>query len=636
MSRRLDKPSGIPKPAKPPLASSSKSASAFLPTASGRLPLSRELANLPPRKRAGSPDIARAKEPRAKLRRSRSFNDLPSIAAVNPLKRTASTLAPIPAKRVAPAVTKAKPPPGTGAVGTKAKPPAAKPAPVKTVTASKAPPVKRIPPYDYKARYNAQLEKYNALKEKFDAQKQQLMEIDNLPEMYEESQAELQKCQQELAATRKHNECLEKESKISSEKIAVLTESLEKAEEQLKNVSAACKTAQESEKKLKAEVEYLKETCEFFTNENDSMRQDLEACRDQLFASVMERKDIHNQMMDLRGNIRVFCRVRPPLASEAERALCGWQYLDEASLEITATDPKNKGTHLEFTFDQVFHPRTSQEDVFGMVSPLIQSALDGYNVCIFAYGQTGSGKTYTMDGSEENQGVIPRTVDLLFNSLKNYRRIGWEYEIRATFLEIYNEVLYDLLDPNATDLEIRMVSPTNKTDVYVSNITEKLVESPEELRYFMDVAKSNRATACTVGNERSSRSHAITRLQLIGVHEGKQEKSVGTINLVDLAGSESPKTSTRMDETKKINRSLSELTNVIMAILNKNDHVPYRNSKLTYLLMPSLGGNSKTLMFINVAPFQECYTESVKSLRFASSVNHVRMSKIRKNRVLNN
>lgn len=113
---------------------------------------------------------------------------------------------------------------------------------------------------------------------------------------------------------------------------------------------------------------------------------------------------------------------------------------------------------------------------------------------------------------------------------------------------------------------------------------------------------------------------------------GKSEASCGTINLIDLAGSESPKTSIRMDETKKINRSLSELTNVIMALVKQQDHVPYRNSKLTHLLMPSLGGNSKTLMFVNVSPFMDCFGESVKSLRFAASVNSCKLAKAKKNK----
>lgn len=350
----------------------------------------------------------------------------------------------------------------------------------------------------------------------------------------------------------------------------------------------------------------------------------------------MERKELHNTVLDLRGNIRVFCRVRPPLDCERDKMLCNLSYLDEATMEIASFEPTAKGKSIAhtFTFDQVFDHSSEQESIFEMVSPLIQSALDGYNICIFAYGQTGSGKTYTMDGIPSNPGVIPRTVDLLFDSIKNYRHLGWEYEIKVTFLEIYNEVLYDLLSNEQKDMEIRMVK-NSKNDIYVSNITHETVGSAGRLRELMQIAKMNRATAATVGNERSSRSHAVTKIELIGTHAKKQELSIGSINLVDLAGSESPKTSTRMNETKNINRSLSELTNVILALLQKQDHIPYRNSKLTHLLMPSLGGNSKTLMFINIAPLQDCFVESLKSLRFAATVNQCKMAKAKRNRILN-
>lgn len=341
--------------------------------------------------------------------------------------------------------------------------------------------------------------------------------------------------------------------------------------------------------------------------------------------------------MDLKGNIRVFCRVRPPLQSELDRALCNWNHIDETSLELVKMEPGGKILKNEFSFDNVFHQFSTQDDIFQNVSPLIQSAFDGFNVCIFAYGQTGSGKTYTMDGCEgEDQiGVIPRTVSLLFESVVEYRRLGWEYEISVQFLEIYNEVLYDLLDDQPKDLDIRMVSATNKTDVYVSNLTEEAVLNEKQLQHFINVAKFNRMTATTVANERSSRSHAVTKIKLTGIHKGKNERCIGHINLVDLAGSESPKTSIRMDETKSINKSLSELSNVILALVQKQDHVPYRNSKLTHLLMPSLGGNSKTLMFVNVAPFSDCHSETVKSLRFAATVNSCKLQKAKKNKTLN-
>lgn len=154
------------------------------------------------------------------------------------------------------------------------------------------------------------------------------------------------------------------------------------------------------------------------------------------------------------------------------------------------------------------------------------------------------------------------------------------------------------------------------------------------LSELMATARSNRATASTIGNERSSRSHAVTRLEIVGTHPSRREKLVGFINLVDLAGSESPKTSQRMEETKSINNSLSELSNVISALVQKNGHVPYRNSKLTYLLKPCLEGNSKTLMFVNVSPFQENFIESVKSLRFAAQVNSCKVAKAKRNRQL--
>lgn len=254
---------------------------------------------------------------------------------------------------------------------------------------------------------------------------------------------------------------------------------------------------------------------------------------------------------------------------------------------------------------------------------------------ILLFHVSGSGKTYTMDGvagGSDSAGIIPRTVDLLFECFKQYQNLGWQYDISASFLEIYNEVLFDLLSNETKDMDIKMSNPRNPMEIYVSNLTEVPVSNGQELHELMGIAKSNRATASTVGNERSSRSHAVTRIQLRGTHAEKGEVSVGTINLIDLAGSESPKTSVRMDETKKINKSLSELTNVIMALLQKNDHVPYRNSKLTHLLMPGLGGNSKTLMFINVSPLTDCFVESVKSLRFAASVNSCKVAKAKKNK----
>ncbi|XP_055903116.1 protein claret segregational [Eupeodes corollae] len=600
---------------------------------------------------------------KAKMRRSRSACDLRMNEARAP-KRAEITHAPIPTKmarmhtttniapRTALLPNRNKPTGATNSnTSTKSNASntsgpnfkagaAAKNTSTSSSTTGAAKPInKRIAPYDYKARYNDLLEKHKTLKDKYEEMRDNLSSMENLPEQFEESQAQLFSVREELKNAQTEVECLKRQTNSQSIKITSITNCLESTKEDLEKLKEDFEKLFNNHAILEKEAIELRSTTSVLTSENSKLLIELAACKDQLFQANMERKDLHNAVMDLRGNIRVFCRVRPPLEYEEDRLLCGWNYLDETSLEIhnlemQASGAKNKVSSHAFSFDHVFHSRSRQEDVFEMVSPLIQSALDGYNICIFAYGQTGSGKTYTMDGIPSNAGVIPRTVDLLFESVKNYKNLGWEYEIKVTFLEIYNEVLYDLLSNEQKEMEIRM-SKNNKSDIYVTNITEERVNSASRLRQLMDVAKMNRATAATVGNDRSSRSHAVTKIELIGSHAEKNEISVGTINLVDLAGSESPKTSIRMNETKNINRSLSELTNVILALLQKQDHIPYRNSKLTHLLMPSLGGNSKTLMFINVAPFQDCFVESVKSLRFAATVNSCKVAKAKKNKFLN-
>ncbi|XP_073814043.1 non-claret disjunctional [Musca autumnalis] len=618
--------------------------------------------NLSRRERAASPEAAASNfgAPRTKMRRSRSACD---IRDMRPLKRTESTLAPIPAKTSRmhnSTATSAlgsntnKPPrigtSTTAASSTSSKKPiagntskvnagsraAANNTSTNSSTAAPKTTNKRIPAYDFKARYNDLLEKHKILKEKLEEKIEQLNGLENLPEVLEDTEKQLINTKEELKNTHTMNECLLREKKMLQEKCNSTMENLSKTTEELEVITKAYEDIKHEHSALTAEVNELRERTSILADNNASLMNEIAICKEQLFRSNMERKELHNTVLDLRGNIRVFCRVRPPLDCERDKILCNLSYLDEATVEIASFEPTAKGkpnAHT-FTFDQVFHPSSGQESIFEMVSPLIQSALDGYNICIFAYGQTGSGKTYTMDGVTSNPGVIPRTVDLLFDSIKNYRNLGWDYEIKVTFLEIYNEVLYDLLSNEQKDMEIRMVK-NSKNDIYVSNITQETVESAGRLRELMQIAKMNRATAATVGNERSSRSHAVTKIELIGTHAEKQEISIGSINLVDLAGSESPKTSTRMNETKNINRSLSELTNVILALLQKQDHIPYRNSKLTHLLMPSLGGNSKTLMFINIAPLQDCFVESLKSLRFAATVNQCKMAKAKRNRILN-
>jgi len=353
------------------------------------------------------------------------------------------------------------------------------------------------------------------------------------------------------------------------------------------------------------------------------------------------RRELHNTIQELKGNIRVFCRVRPMLSSEDGQRACAFSFgQDEREVVIESTSANESicGTKKappkhEFAFDRVFSPSASQEDVFGEISQLIQSALDGYNVCIFAYGQTGSGKTYTMEGNtvdHSTQGMIPRALEQVFRTSQDLKDKGWQYTIEASFLEIYNETIKDLLGSGDVNIkhEIKLVNPNNTgsaCEVMVTNVKTVNVTSETQVYSLLEKATQNRAVAATQCNERSSRSHSVFRLKLVGENQMTGEKCQGTLNLIDLAGSErlsqSCSTGERLRETKSINKSLSNLGNVIMALANKEQHIPYRNSKLTFLLQNSLGGNSKSLMFVNISPKEESLQESLCSLRFATKVN---------------
>ncbi|GFO03552.1 kinesin-like protein [Plakobranchus ocellatus] len=306
-------------------------------------------------------------------------------------------------------------------------------------------------------------------------------------------------------------------------------------------------------------------------------------------------------------------------------------------------------TKYEFSFDKVFQPESTQAQVFEEISQLVQSALDGYNVCIFAYGQTGSGKTYTMEGCLEDEaslGMIPRTVQQIFTAVRDLEGKGWSYTFVASMLEIYNESIYDLLCKGSAreeKLDIKLLGKGE--DVHVPKLTTVGVKSEQQVLNLLRKATESRSVAETKCNQRSSRSHSVFQLRLEGANSITGESSKGLLNLVDLAGSERVKDSgsegQRLVEAQSINKSLSNLGNVIMSLGNKvsislttiilgnvimslgnkEKHIPYRNSKLTYLLQNSLGGNSKTLMFVNVSPKEECFCETLNSLRFATKVN---------------
>ncbi|RYP77138.1 hypothetical protein DL771_001428 [Monosporascus sp. 5C6A] len=367
------------------------------------------------------------------------------------------------------------------------------------------------------------------------------------------------------------------------------------------------------------------------------------------------------------ANVRVVVRVRAFLPREIKRGADCLISMDPRTQRTTLhvpndTDPANARSksrkvieEKSFTFDNSFwsHDRddphyATQEDVYNSLGEeFLDHNFEGYHTCIFAYGQTGSGKSYTMMGTPDQPGLIPRTCEDLFQRIEaaQSETPNISYHVRASYFEVYNEHVRDLLVPAVPNqppyyLKIRE-SPTEGP--YVKDLTEVPVRSLNEILRYMQAGDANRTVASTKMNDTSSRSHAVFTIMLKQIHHDMEtdettERS-SRIRLVDLAGSERAKateaTGTRLREGSNINKSLTTLGRVIAALADPKHHhrpsgnrglrrdvVPYRDSILTWLLKDSLGGNSKTAMIACIAPSD--YEETLSTLRYADQAKRIR------------
>lgn len=413
---------------------------------------------------------------------------------------------------------------------------------------------------------------------------------------------------------------------VNAAALAALQAEHSSLQKQLATSEAASKKAREdldAYKKKTGDIGALKEANATLTAEVASLQKSNAMKEQELKDSIRQRKLLHNQLEDLKGKIRVFCRVRPLNRSEIEK---GSTNVLTISDDFTIHCETRQGQVKPFMYDSVFGPSSTQEQVFEDTQRLIQSAVDGYNVCIFAYGQTGSGKTFTIQGVPGNPGVTPRAMHEMFAILRKLPE-HYDWKVTCYMVELYLDVLVDLFLPRelrAAGAQTINIKKDAKGMVILPEATLKEVTSPEELLARYDEGTAQRHTEKTKMNDTSSRSHLVFGIFIDVTNNQTNQRTVGKLSLVDLAGSErvskTEATAERLKEGRAINKSLSALGDVIAALSAGEAHIPYRNHKLTMLMSDSLGGTAKTLMFVNVSPASYNRDETNMSLYYAARV----------------
>jgi len=344
---------------------------------------------------------------------------------------------------------------------------------------------------------------------------------------------------------------------------------------------------------------------------------------------------------DRSQNIQVFVRCRP--LNKAEKEARSYSVVDcPNSREVTVKEKQMSSITKTFQFDKVFGIQSKQLDVYrSVVEPLIGQVMQGYNCTVFAYGQTGTGKTFTMEGGDgrdepgmtwENDptsGIIPRALAQLFDELRVQQEA--EFSVRVSFLELYNEEIFDLLSAADDITRLRLYEDsTRKGSVIIQGLEEVQVHSKREVYQILEKGSAKRQTAATLMNAHSSRSHTVFT---VTVHmkessvEGEEVLRIGKLNLVDLAGSENVGRSGAMDkrarEAGNINQSLLTLGRVITCLVERAPHIPYRESKLTRLLQDSLGGRTKTSIIATISPAGINLEETLSTLDYAHRAKNI-------------
>ncbi|XP_010928759.1 kinesin-like protein KIN-14I isoform X2 [Elaeis guineensis] len=471
-------------------------------------------------------------------------------------------------------------------------------------------------------------------------------------------QEELRQCREELHASNETSRMLLKEKSLLEQKIQLLVKKnneksvteksfederrklklhIKELEQKFESMSQALNAAESTlamrnaerdalQNNLK-ELEELREFKEDIDRKNEQTAEILKKQGAQLVElealykeEQILRKRYYNMIEDMKGKIRVYCRLRP--LNEKEIALKEKNVIISVD-EFTVAHPWKDDKSKQHIYDHVFDQTVSQEEVFEDTKYLVQSAVDGYNVCIFAYGQTGSGKTFTIYGSESQPGLTARATAELFKVMKRDSS-KYSFSLKVYMVELYQDNLVDLLLPKYAKRSKLDIKKDSKGMVTIENVTIVQISSFEELRTIISRGSEQRHTAETQMNDQSSRSHLILSIIIESTNLQTQSLARGKLSFVDLAGSERVKKSgsagKQLKEAQSINKSLSALADVIGALSSDGQHIPYRNHKLTMLMSDSIGGNAKTLMFVNVSPAESNLDETYNSLMYASRV----------------
>lgn len=333
-----------------------------------------------------------------------------------------------------------------------------------------------------------------------------------------------------------------------------------------------------------------------------------------------KRREALDKKLDIKGCIRVFCRIQPLLSTN--RKIHRPIVVDSEKISVGSM-----GNKREFGFDKVFTQETTQDDVFSEVKPILRSAMDGHNACVLAYGQTGTGKTYTMDGTNDSPGIVPRALEELFRQSSLDNSVSFSFSI--SMLEVYLGNIKDLLAPKPLRRTMGPIAKCNlniQTDpkglVEIEGLLEAKISNFTKASWWYSKGRRARSMSSTNVNVASSRSHCLTRINIFRRGDGLGEKvEVSKLWMVDLGGSErllkTGATGQTLDEGRAINLSLSALGDVIAALRRRRGHVPYRNCKLTQILKDSLGYGSKVIMLVHVSQYEEDVAETTCSLTFA-------------------